>query len=48
LLFAFVSAFDHLFEFLSLFLFFFSFLIGYQMCVLSMHSSRGRLIACVV
>jgi hypothetical protein len=26
----------------------FPFLFGYQMCVLSMHSSRGRLRACVV
>jgi hypothetical protein len=48
-LFAFPLAFDHLLEFFfcSFPLFSFS-LFGYQMCVLSMHSSRGRLKTCVV
>jgi hypothetical protein len=36
-------AFDHLFRFPFIRFFSFSFLSGYYMCVLSMHSSRGRL-----
>jgi hypothetical protein len=36
-------AFDHLLEFLFICFFSFYFLSGYYMCVLSMHSSRGRL-----
>jgi hypothetical protein len=36
-------AFDRLLEFLFICFFSFSFLSGYYMCVLSMHSSRGRL-----
>jgi hypothetical protein len=35
--------FDRLLEFLFIRFFSFSFLSGYYMCVLSMHSSRGRL-----
>jgi hypothetical protein len=43
LLFVFFSAFDRLLEFLLVISFLFPFLSYYQMCVLSMHSSRGRL-----
>ena len=41
-------AFDRLLEFLFSRFFSFPFLFRYQMCVLSMHSSRGRLRTCVV
>jgi hypothetical protein len=34
---------DHLLEFVFIHFFSFPFLLGYYMCVLSMHSSRGRL-----
>jgi hypothetical protein len=43
LLFAFLLAFHHLLEVLLVISFFFFFLLGYKLCVLSMHSSRERL-----
>jgi hypothetical protein len=43
LLFAFLLVFDHLLEFSFSRFFSFPFLFRYQMCVLPMHSSRGRL-----
>jgi hypothetical protein len=48
LLFAFPLAFDRLLEFLLVVSFLFFFSLVTKTCVLSMHSSRGRLRACVV
>jgi hypothetical protein len=49
LLFALALAFDRLLKFFWSFLFLFLFLFGYpNVCVLSAHSSRGRLRTCVV